>query len=33
MRKVVAALLGHFLAITIVPHRSAPYFQSRKRAS
>jgi hypothetical protein len=27
------SLLGHFLAITIALHRSAPYFQSRKRTS
>src|SRR5207245_5422081 len=27
------SLLGHFLAITIVRHRSAPYFQLRERAS
>jgi hypothetical protein len=26
-------LLGHFLAITIVHHRAAPYFHSGERAS
>jgi hypothetical protein len=31
--EIEALLLGHFLAIAIVRHRSAPYFEPGERAS